>query len=170
MAAYIQLLIEGNKNFGGYISSNGNAFIEFEDDMTYEFSPGHHEFEISEGPDGTGDVWTIEADLRDGEMLQIVSHSQGRTLYRAPQYKVEALDRETLRHYEKVFAEQDGKAKNKWISVLLCLFLGGLGAHKFYEGKMIMGILYLFTMGLFGIGWLIDLLVLLGKPNPYYVK
>lgn len=32
-----------------------------------------------------------------------------------------------------------------------------------------MGILYLFTLGLFGIGWLIDTIILLFKPNPYYV-
>ena len=40
---------------------------------------------------------------------------------------------------------------------------------KFYEGKIGMGILYLFTCGLFGIGTLIDFIVLLFKPNPYYV-
>lgn len=62
-----------------------------------------------------------------------------------------------------------GREKNKWIAFLLCLFLGGLGAHKFYEGKVGMGILYLFTLGLFGIGALIDLIVILCKPNPYYV-
>lgn len=60
-------------------------------------------------------------------------------------------------------------AKNKWVAFLLCLFLGFLGAHKFYEGKAGMGILYIFTGGLFGIGWIIDLIVLLTKPNPYYV-
>ena len=27
------------------------------------------------------------------------------------------------------------KPKNKWIAILLCLFLGGIGAHKFYEEK-----------------------------------
>lgn len=59
--------------------------------------------------------------------------------------------------------------KNKWIAFLLCFFLGYFGAHKFYEGKFAMGILYIFTMGLFGIGWLIDLIILLLKPNPYYV-
>ena len=32
-----------------------------------------------------------------------------------------------------------------------------------------MGILYLLTVGLFGIGWFIDCLVLLFKSNPYYV-
>ena len=60
--------------------------------------------------------------------------------------------------------------KNKWVAFLLCFFLGYLGAHKFYEGKAIMGILYLFTAGVFGIGWFIDCIALLLKPNPYYVK
>ena len=63
-----------------------------------------------------------------------------------------------------------GNAKNKWVAFCLCLFLGFFGAHKFYEGKAGMGILYLFTGGLFGIGWIIDLVSLLAKPNPYYPK
>lgn len=61
------------------------------------------------------------------------------------------------------------KKCDKWISFLLCLFLGYFGAHKFYEGKAGMGILYIFTFGLLGIGWLIDMIVILCKPNPYYV-
>lgn len=61
------------------------------------------------------------------------------------------------------------RAKNKWVAFLLCFFLGYLGVHKFYEGKVGMGILYLFTAGLFGIGWFIDCITLLFKPNPYYV-
>ena len=62
-----------------------------------------------------------------------------------------------------------GRAKNKWVALLLCIFFGALGAHKFYEGKIGMGILYLFTGGLFFVGWIIDIFVLLAKPNPYYV-
>ncbi|MDR3310447.1 MAG: TM2 domain-containing protein [Oscillospiraceae bacterium] len=61
------------------------------------------------------------------------------------------------------------KPKNKWTAFLLCLFLGYFGAHKFYEGKTGLGILYLLTGGVFGIGWFIDAIVLLFKPNPYYV-
>ena len=61
------------------------------------------------------------------------------------------------------------RERNKWVAFLLCLFLGGVGAHKFYEGRVGMGILYIFTVGLFGIGWFIDLIALLCKPNPYYV-
>lgn len=58
---------------------------------------------------------------------------------------------------------------DKWIAFLLCLFLGLLGGHKFYEGKIGMGIVYIFTAGLFCIGWIVDIFVILGKPNPYYV-
>lgn len=58
---------------------------------------------------------------------------------------------------------------DKWLAFLLCLFLGYFGVHKFYEGKTGMGVLYLFTAGLCGIGWLVDIFVILGKPNPYYV-
>ena len=62
-----------------------------------------------------------------------------------------------------------GRARNKWVAFCLCLFLGGIGAHKFYEAKAGMGILYIFTCGLFGIGIIIDLITILCKPNTYYV-
>ena len=62
------------------------------------------------------------------------------------------------------------RVKNKWVAFFLCLFLGYFGVHKFYEGRVGMGILYLFTAGLFGFGWIIDCIILLCKPNPYYVR
>lgn len=60
------------------------------------------------------------------------------------------------------------KICDKWTSLVLCLFLGFFGAHKFYEGKTGIGILYLFTFGICGIGWFIDILSILSKPNKYY--
>jgi len=59
--------------------------------------------------------------------------------------------------------------KNKWVSLLLCIFFGYIGAHKFYEGKILFGIIYLFSFGVFGIGVIIDTIFILLKPNPYSV-
>ena len=61
------------------------------------------------------------------------------------------------------------RARSKWVALALCWFLGWMGAHKFYEGKTGMGVVYLFTFGFFGIGWFIDSIAVLFKPNPYYV-
>lgn len=64
--------------------------------------------------------------------------------------------------------EVDCVAKSKWVSFLLCLFFGIFGAHKFYEWMVLLGIVYLCTLGLAGVGVIIDLVILLFKPNPYY--
>ena len=45
----------------------------------------------------------------------------------------------------------------EWKDFLFCLVLGIFGGHKFREGRMGMGFLYLFTAGIFGLGWLFDL-------------
>ncbi len=46
-----------------------------------------------------------------------------------------------------------------WVDFLICLFLGYFGVHKFMEKKNGMGVLYLCTVGLFGIGWIYDCVV-----------
>lgn len=48
--------------------------------------------------------------------------------------------------------------KSKMTALLLCIFVGYLGVHKFYVGKVGVGLIYLFTMGLFGIGWIVDII------------
>ena len=51
--------------------------------------------------------------------------------------------------------------KSGVVTFFLALFLGMLGVHRFYTGHKNLGILYLVTGGGFGIGWGIDLLLLL---------
>lgn len=51
--------------------------------------------------------------------------------------------------------------KSLAVAAILCFFLGGFGAHRFYLGKIGTGILYLFTFGLFGIGALVDFFLII---------
>ncbi len=46
------------------------------------------------------------------------------------------------------------------LSWILLTFLGIFGVHRMYMGKWITGIIYLFTGGLFLVGWLWDLFTL----------
>ena len=61
------------------------------------------------------------------------------------------------------YKERAPGEKNKWVTFFLCLFFGFLGIHRFYEKKIITGILYLCTLGFFGIGVLIDLVNILRR-------
>ncbi len=51
-------------------------------------------------------------------------------------------------------------SKDVVVAYLLWFFIGIFGAHRFYLGHAGMGILYLFTFGLFGIGWIIDAILM----------
>ena len=64
---------------------------------------------------------------------------------------------------------------SKAIGYLLWIF-GFTGSHRFYFGKPITGTIWFFTLGLLGIGWLIDLFLIPGMsrragrryaPGPY---
>lgn len=65
---------------------------------------------------------------------------------------------------------KDGKmavaepAKNEYsraAAAIICFFFGGFGIHRFYVGKVGTGILWLLTGGLFGIGSLVDFIIIL---------
>jgi TM2 domain-containing membrane protein YozV len=59
------------------------------------------------------------------------------------------------------------KKKSKGIAYALWFFLGLFGGHRFYLGQVGMGLLMLFTGGLFGVLWLIDLFTLSKKVDDY---
>lgn len=90
-----------------------------------------------------------------------------RTTINGETYKVEVKVKDTSNKSDN---NVEVKKVNKWIALLLCFYLGIFGAHKFYEGNKELGKLYLYTLGLFTIGWFIDIFVILFKPNPYYVE
>jgi TM2 domain-containing membrane protein YozV len=60
--------------------------------------------------------------------------------------------------------EQDSMAEHENTHSLLVGYIlwifGFLGAHRFYFGRPISGTIYFFTLGLLGIGWLVDLFLM----------
>lgn len=68
-------------------------------------------------------------------------------------FLIPSMDREADFNY------QTGRI-NYSIAWLLLTFLGVLGIHRFYQGKIGTGLLYLFTLGLFGVGIVYDFLTL----------
>jgi len=66
--------------------------------------------------------------------------------------------------------------KNWLVTLLLCLFLGGLGVHRFYAGKIGTGLCQLFTAGGCGVWAIVDLIMIItgsfkdGNGNPIVNK
>lgn len=58
-------------------------------------------------------------------------------------------------------ANNNSTTHSLMLGYLLWIF-GFLGAHRFYYGKQISGTIYFFTLGLFFIGWIIDLFLIPG--------
>lgn len=48
--------------------------------------------------------------------------------------------------------------KSRALTLILAFFFGIIGAHCFYVGRVGRGLLFLFTAGLFGIGWIWDII------------
>ena len=48
--------------------------------------------------------------------------------------------------------------KSKMVALILCIFLGPLGVHYFYVGRIGRGVVALFTLDFFLIGWIFDII------------
>ena len=55
---------------------------------------------------------------------------------------------------------QHSSPKDWFVTLILAIFLGAFGVHRFYTGKVGTGVLMLLTFGGFGIWWLIDLIMI----------
>jgi len=79
--------------------------------------------------------------------------------------------------HEGAFCKQciEEPPKRKSTALLLAVFFGWLGVHRYYMGFYITGVLYTLTLGLFFVGWAIDVIRILfwstisAKQTPYYV-
>jgi hypothetical protein len=69
-----------------------------------------------------------------------------------------AVKREDLMNSVPLIPNSEISIKNGTTTLLLCFFFGIWGFHRFYTGYRGLGILYFFTLGLLGWGWLIDLI------------
>ena len=55
--------------------------------------------------------------------------------------------------------EKTQNSHSVFVGYLLWIF-GFIGAHRFYYGKQITGVIWFFTLGLLFIGWIIDLFLI----------
>mgnify|MGYP001147933818 FL=1 len=54
------------------------------------------------------------------------------------------------------------KSSRSWlVTLILVIFLGELGIHRFYAGKVVSGLIWMFTGGLCGVGWIIDIILVI---------
>lgn len=99
----------------------------------------------------------VSMPIARGEYIDAVTETVRRILNGEPveDYVAPVIDEEEV-------AEA---AKKDWLAtLLLCIFFGGLGVHRYYVGKIGTGILWTLTGGCFGIGYIVDLIkIIVGK-------
>lgn len=174
--AVIKVVYGGKKTYGGYLSIDGEVYSKVYDGEVFKVDAGNHHVEyVSELKseltyltDGYVKA-SVDCLLNDDEIITftIVSNDNKKVLG-VPSYEIRKMSNNELSSIDDEVvngftSEMDIELKNLRKEFIICLFLGLFGVHKFIKGKFIMGLLYLFSLGLVGIGWLIDLITILVK-------
>lgn len=109
-----------------------------------------------------------------GETISVLPQYQGQPMGQVPpQYGTPQV--------QQIFVQQPvdqqpvapAKTKNKVLAGLLAIFLGGLGIHKFYLGKIGMGILYIIFCWTYipsFIGFIEGIIYLASSPEKFNAK
>ena len=88
-------------------------------------------------------------------------YSRGKSLHRDCVKEFESQPGKYLEDTKSDRSEKSEPGDKDFITtLLLCIFLGGLGVHRFFVDKMGTGVLMLVTLGGLGIWWIIDIILI----------
>lgn len=71
-----------------------------------------------------------------------------------------ALPKPTIKAQPPTAIRKNVSPKSRTIALVLCILFGYFGGHQFYAGRKVMGIIYIFTVGIFLFGWVTDLMLI----------
>ena len=136
--------------FVGFFSNKSNAVVALKDN--------YKKTEIAK-EDNNNDFSKATLEKKLDRKLNL----KERILLRIAKRKYKKQQKRAIKKQQKQ-SKRRGSGKNQIVALVLAIFLGFLGIHRFYLGYTGMGVLYIFTLGLVGIGWLIDIILLI-IPN-----
>lgn len=167
--AFIKVIFGGKKTNGGYLGIDDDVLNSVRDGEIFKVDEGMHTLNFRDKEHYCSVEGVITCELKENDLLSltIMSGSNGEILD-LPTYKISNLSDEELVNIDNSFIDEVSNdlsiIKDEIrTELILSLFLGWLGVHKFYKGKIFLGLIYMTTFGLLGIGWLIDTVSLVVK-------
>ena len=102
---------------------------------------------------------SVEPSLAGAVFWQEVAQGLSPNLERSPKAKHKVKTKREAKRGPK--GVQSPSPKTQLAAFLLCLLLGVFGAHRFYTGYTMIGILQLLTLGCCGVFTLVDLIMII---------
>lgn len=189
--AILRVKVQGGSDFGGYLSVNGGKEIMLYNGIVYKIPTGNVRFDyfsrsaierktgklnaaVNGGSmlgsaiaaNNMGQEFSVNHQVNENDIIEFSAFVRGnRDVYAAPvldtTYSTPQEIESLIEENKKNIAAANELDYNPTIALILCLLLGSLGVHQFYMKNIGKGILYLFTLGLFGIGTLVDIVKLI---------